>query len=128
MSNSKKTFRQVLAERRSFEKNSGDRLTDIGGNQGRPMDTKSLVKHLVATELSNLGLEAGYETFEEADDFEDEDPEPLWASQYEIQEMEYEDEPFHVPTDGAPLQDDLDGRTDGDIDDSLSDTEQTADQ
>lgn len=114
-----KSFRQVMAENRDYEKNTGERKTDIGGNQPRPMDTKALVKHMVATQLSRLGEEAGYETFEEADDFEDEDPEPPWASQYEVQDLTPEEEPFHVPH-SEPLPDDLEGRTDT-SDDTASD-------
>lgn len=97
----KKPFRQVLAERRHYEKNSGERLTDIGGNTHRPMNTPELVKHLVATQLSQIGVEAGFETFEEADDLEDEDPEPPWVSQFEIHEMEPDHlEPFQSPPEG----------------------------
>jgi len=105
----KKTFRQVLAERRHYEVNSGERKTDVGGNRQRPMDTKQLVKHLVATELSNLGQRSGFESFEEADDFEDEDPEPPWTSQFEVHPMLPEEEPFHPPPEGEPLEDPLEG-------------------
>lgn len=121
----KKTFREVLAARRDFEINSGERLTDIGGNKHRPMDTKQLVKHLVSTELSSLGEEAGYETFEEADDFEDEDPEPLWASAYEIHPMEEDHEMEQVPQ--SEPRDDDSGRTDPVDDNGLSDLESTPD-
>lgn len=116
MTTGKKTFRQVMAERRVYEQNSGERLTDVGGNTPRPMDTKQLVKHLVQTQLSQIGEEAGFETFEEADDFEDEDPEPPWTSQYEIHEMSQEPEPFHAPPEGEPLPDPLEGRADSDGD------------
>ena len=126
MPSAKKSFRQLLAERRDYESNSGERITDVGGNRQRPMDTKTLVKHLVSTELSNLGQEAGYETFEEADDFEDEDPEPPWTSQFEIQEMTDEDEPFHAPAETDEPRDEDRGRADdGDSDDGVPDTDGT---
>jgi hypothetical protein len=115
----KKSFRQVLAERRDFEKNSGQRLTDVGGNKPRPMDTRQLVKHLVRTQLSEVAEESGFETFEEADDFEDEDPEPPWTSQFEIHDMQPEEEPFHAPSKDEPPTDPLEGRADtGDDDDA----------
>lgn len=120
MAAARKRFRELLAERRDYEKNDGTRHADVGGNRQRPMDTKQLVQHLVQTELSNLGQEAGFETFEEADDFEDEDPEPPWTSQFEIHDMEPEEEPFHAPEETEELRDQDRGRADtGDDDDGV---------
>lgn len=114
-----KTFREVLAERRDFEPNNGERRTDIGANaKGHRMNTPELVRHLVATQLSEIGQEAGHESFEEADDFEDEDPEPPWVSQFEIHQMDEDKlEPFHsVPEERLPQEE----RTSGNQQDKSS--------
>lgn len=86
----KKTFREVLAERRHFEQVDPTRRTDVSaaGKRPRPMDTRQLVKDMVRNELSTMAEDAEMDTFEEADDFEDEEPEPHWPSAYEIHDMQ----------------------------------------
>lgn len=58
----------------------------------RPPSLRDQIKQFVRSELSNRASEEGFDTFEEADDFDvDEDPDPLSA--YELKEAREE-----VPT------------------------------
>ena len=55
----------------------------------RPPTIKEELQRYVRYEVSKIGQEEGFETFEEADDFEEEDL-PEWSSEYELLDMEDE--------------------------------------
>lgn len=71
-----------------------------------PPSIRQLVQQHVRQELSRQFQAAGLETFEEADDFEEEDPEPEFISRFEVRDMPPEP---HVPRetldgeDGPPV-------------------------
>ena len=56
-----------------------------------PPSIKEELQRYVRYEISRIGQEEGYESFQEADDLEEED-EPEWTSQYEVVDMEPESE------------------------------------
>lgn len=57
----------------------------------QPPTLKEMVRSIVRTEVSRAAYEQGFDTFEEHDDFEEEDPDPDFTSRYEVVEMEEED-------------------------------------
>lgn len=69
-----------------------------------PPSLEDRIRRLIRTELSRQAEEAGGGSFEEEDDFEDEDYDPLPMSPYEIQPMQ-EERPLAAPpppTDAKP--------------------------
>ena len=65
-----------------------------------PPTIKEELQRYVRYEISRLGEKEGFETFEEADDFEMDDvEEPDWESEFEVVDMEDE---LPVSLDGAP--------------------------
>ena len=62
----------------------GKRLTDA--TIPAPPTLKQQIQDYVRTAVSAQAAEDGFETFSEADDFEDEEPEPPWVSEYEMSE------------------------------------------
>lgn len=57
----------------------------------QPPTLKEMVRSIVRTEVSRAAYEQGFDTFEEHDDFSEEDPDPDFTSRYEVREMEEED-------------------------------------
>lgn len=67
----------------------------------RPPSLQEEIQRLIRVQMSQLAQEDGYESFEEADDFEvDEDPDPL--SPYEVVEMQPEAITASETLSGAP--------------------------
>ena len=61
----------------------------------RPLTLRQELQRYVRYELSREKEAEGFESFEEADDFEPEDSEKDWASQYELTELQ-EEEPLPI--------------------------------
>lgn len=72
------------------EKPWGKRMTDA--TQPAPMTLKQQIQRYVRQEVSQKAQSDGFESFEEADDFEDIESEPPWVSEFEIPETKDEDQ------------------------------------
>lgn len=79
---------QANADPGQPERPWGKRLVDATQT---PMTLKEQIQRYVRMEVSHKAQDDGFETFEEADDFEDEEPEPPWVSEYEIPDTKEED-------------------------------------
>ena len=58
----------------------------------KPPTLKEELQRYVRYEVSRIGQAEGYESFEEFDDFTEDEPEPDWSSEYEMSDMQEEAE------------------------------------
>jgi hypothetical protein len=75
----------------------------IPGNAEAPESLEDIIRRVVRQHVSVAADNSEYETFDEANDFEEEDPDPDLTSQYTVTELQ--DEPDGYPVDRAPEQD-----------------------
>lgn len=79
---------------------------ELPGDWERPPTMEELIQRYVRTTLSQAAAEDGFESFEEADDFEIDEPEPFSA--FELQPMQEEAELLRAeaeqPAQNAPAE------------------------
>lgn len=72
-----------------------------------PLSLKERIQRQVRTALSQIAEEKGMETFEEANDFEEEDPDPDWFSPHELRNQVVDQNLEHL--DGTPDPQNVEG-------------------
>ncbi len=92
---------QFNADPGTPEKAWGKRMVDA--TRPAPMTMKEQIQKYVKIAVSSQAVEEGFESFEEADDFEDEETEPPWVSEYEIPDTKEEDN-INLEGDNAILE------------------------
>lgn len=99
--------RERIAARAAEE--LGEQISDQPIEVGipRPPSIQTMIRESIAHELSRRGLEHGYESIEEADDFEiaDDLDDLDFRSQFELQELRDEELPSDTPPGSRPLSD-----------------------
>lgn len=115
----KLTRRQAARKYRDYERVDKTRVTDVGHK--RAFSAKEEIARMVKFEIDKVTAaddERRHGTFDEEDDFEDEEPEPLFMSGFEVQDMapdqEYEPHVPDEPDEEEPRNEG--GRTGGDGD------------
>lgn len=96
-----------------FEKIDKTRVTDVGSSK-LAVSVKDQIRQQVSFEVDAALAkrdEKKHGTFDEEDDFEDEEPEPIWLSGKEVQEMAPDEEHMHVPADDQEDEPRESGRT-----------------
>lgn len=84
------TRREAARRARHFEKVDATRMTDVTSSR-RPLSAKEEIARMVKFEIDRIestSMEKETGSYEDEDDFEDEETEPLWVSGYEIHETE----------------------------------------
>ncbi len=105
----RKSYRQILAERIWTEDlDTTPMAAPVGAD--RPMTLQEEIQRFIKTEISQAAEDKQMETFEEADDFEEDDPDHVDLTPYNLTQLQEEEPlPLDVPeeTTQAPQEADL---------------------
>lgn len=96
--------------RRDFEQLDPTPVT-LNASQARPPSLKEMIQTQIRTALSQIAEERGAESFEDADDFEEPDPDPEWFSPHELRNQTIDENTETL--DGVP-EPDVSRETSGD--------------
>ena len=93
-----KAARELIWERETPQEVPDPTPLHVPGLE-RPLSIQEEMKQFIRQEISNHAQTEGYESFEEADDFEEDDGEADLLSPYVVVELHQDDRPYDLESD-----------------------------